>query len=156
LPQRCDPLDPKPSATCGGPADGCLHVNALDFAQCGFGDFVPAAPDEYCCERACLSDPGCTDASALRADGLFWGEVTGRYDATDAPALRLGFVTRTAAPQFDPLTEGQLERSKPDAERARWRIIGVLRHDARARPAWHVVATESGDVARMAVAGGCP
>ena len=124
-------------------------------AACGLKGYLPGNPAEYCCERLCYNDFSCSDESALVSFGQWAGEVSGRYEAAGpgGEPVKLGFITRDAAPEFDAMAFGRQERGKPVGERRRVRVMGHLRHVLAARPVWVVMARYPSDVE---VGGVCP
>ena len=140
----------------GGTFVGNAPIGELDIspelaAACQLTGYIPANPAEYCCERACFIDFGCTEQSSFIVYGQWAAEVYGRYDSADDPTapstpIKIAITTRDAAPDFDPLAFGAQQAAKPIGERSTLKVVGNLRHVLAARPVWVLIARGPNDI----------
>ena len=149
VPPACDDADQ---------VSTCLPFTESEIEACALGSFAPADPVEYCCERVCYQQLDCIEESALTASGMWVGDLHGRYERTsgDSGPVKLAFVTRDVAPDFDPVAFGRAQRNEAPQQRETLRIIGNLRHVLGARPVWVVVPRQPSDIAVQQREGPCP
>jgi hypothetical protein len=114
---------------------------------------VPTKAAEYCCERACYNEVGCSEGSAFTEFGQWSADVFGRYPPTDEKAVKVSVVSRNSIPDFDPFRFGAAQAAKPDSERKRLRVTGYLKQVLAARPVWIIVVRGPAD---LEPGGSCP
>jgi len=131
----------------------CLALSADELATCSLTGVMPGNAPEYCCERACLNDPACTDANAFATDGHWAAEVFGAYELDTYPAVKINVVSRDARPDFDALQFGREQRALPKEQRQTLKVVGNLRHVLGARPVWVLMVRSPSD---LEIGGTCP
>jgi hypothetical protein len=130
---------------CNTPQPFCFDMTEEQFNQCSLTSYIPAAPAEYCCERSCYADPTCTEQASYVTYGQWNAEVYGHYE--NATAVKIGVITRSADPTFDPLKFAATQRQEPDdKKRQRLKIVGNLRQVLAGRPVWILVARSKKDI----------